>query len=118
MAWTRSSRPFFWFWFWFARVFAGDFDILVSGVGTGGTSTAILRFFKQTNGKPILPAAVEPAASPILTQTRAGEPLKPAPHKIQGIGAGFVPAVLDLSLVDVIEQVTNKESILYAQRLA
>ncbi|HYS64892.1 MAG TPA: pyridoxal-phosphate dependent enzyme, partial [Paraburkholderia sp.] len=76
------------------------------------------RFFKQTKGKPILSVAVEPAASPILTQTRAGEPLKPAPHKIQGIGAGFVPDVLDLSLVDDIEQVTNEESILYAQRLA
>ena len=96
----------------------GKLDILVSGVGTGGTITGISRFFKQTKGKPILSVAVEPAASPILTQTRAGEPLKPAPHKIQGIGAGFVPDVLDLSLVDDIEQVTNEESILYAQRLA
>lgn len=96
----------------------GKLDILVSGVGTGGTITGVSRFFKQTKGKPILSVAVEPAASPILTQTRAGEPLKPAPHKIQGIGAGFVPDVLDLSLVDDIEQVTNEESILYAQRLA
>jgi cysteine synthase A len=96
----------------------GGIDILVSGVGTGGTITGVSRFVKQTKGKPILSVAVEPAASPILTQARAGEPLQPAPHKIQGIGAGFIPDVLDLALVDTIEQVTNEESIAYARRLA
>jgi cysteine synthase A len=96
----------------------GRIDILVSGVGTGGTITGVSRFVKQTKGKPILSVAVEPAASPILTQARAGEPLQPAPHKIQGIGAGFIPDVLDLALVDAIEQVTNEESIAYARRLA
>src|SRR5450631_1121059 len=95
----------------------GAIDILVSGVGTGGTITGISRFIKQTQGKAIVSIAVEPAASPVLTQTRAGEPLKPGPHKIQGIGAGFVPQVLDLSLVDAIEQVTNEEAVLYARRL-
>lgn len=95
----------------------GGVDIFVSGVGTGGTITGVSRFIKKIKGKPILSVAVEPAASPILTQTRAGEPLKPAPHKIQGIGAGFVPDVLDLSLVDDIEQVSNEEAILYARRL-
>ena len=96
----------------------GAVDIVVSGVGTGGTITGVARYIKTTKGKPIVAVAVEPAASPILTQKRAGEPLKPGPHKIQGIGAGFVPDVLDLSLVDDIEQVTNEEAILYARRLA
>ena len=96
----------------------GAVDILVSGVGTGGTITGVSRFIKKTKGKSIKSVAVEPTASPVLTQQRAGEPLKPGPHKIQGIGAGFVPAVLDLSLVDEIEQVTNEEAIEYARRLA
>ncbi|MGZ8162379.1 MAG: cysteine synthase A [Methylobacter sp.] len=96
----------------------GAIDIFVSGVGTGGTITGVSRYIKQTKGKPIISVAVEPAASPVLTQSRAGEPLKPSPHKIQGIGAGFVPAVLDLALVDEIEQVTNEEAIDYARRLA
>jgi cysteine synthase A len=96
----------------------GGIDILVSGVGTGGTITGISRYIKKTQGKAIISVAVEPEASPVLTQQRAGEPLKPAPHKIQGIGAGFVPGNLDLSLVDEIEQVSNEESILYARRLA
>jgi cysteine synthase len=96
----------------------GQIDILVSGVGTGGTITGVSRYLKQTRSKPILSVAVEPTASPVLTQQRAGDPLKPGPHKIQGIGAGFVPAVLDLSLVDAVEQVTNEESIAYARRLA
>jgi cysteine synthase A len=96
----------------------GAIDILVSGVGTGGTITGISRYIKQTRGKPIVSVAVEPAASPVLTQTRAGEPLKPSPHKIQGIGAGFVPDVLDLSLVDAVETVTNEDAVLYARRLA
>ncbi|WP_333877964.1 cysteine synthase A [Methylobacter sp.] len=96
----------------------GAIDIFVSGVGTGGTITGVSRYIKQTQGKAIVSIAVEPEASPILTQYRAGEPLKPAPHKIQGIGAGFVPDVLDLSLIDEIEQVSNEEAIAYARRLA
>ncbi|MCU0736447.1 MAG: cysteine synthase A [Methylotetracoccus sp.] len=93
----------------------GKIDILVSGVGTGGTITGVSRYLKGR--KPIVSVAVEPAASPVLTQKRAGEPLKPSPHKIQGIGAGFVPDVLDLSLVDAIETVTNDEAVDYARRL-
>jgi cysteine synthase A len=93
-------------------------DIFVSGVGTGGTITGVSRYIKQTQGKAIISIAVEPSASPVLTQYRAGEPLKPAPHKIQGIGAGFVPSVLDLALIDEIEQVSNEEAIEYARRLA
>ncbi len=96
----------------------GEVDIFVSGVGTGGTITGVSRYFKNTRGKAIRTVAVEPASSPVLTQKRAGEPLKPSPHKIQGIGAGFVPDVLDLSLVDEIEQVTNEEAIAFARRLA
>ena len=96
----------------------GAVDVFVSGVGTGGTITGVSRYLKHARGKPILSVAVEPTASPVLTQQRAGEPLKPAPHKIQGIGAGFVPEVLDLSLVDEIEQVSNEEAIHYARRLA
>ena len=96
----------------------GQIDILVSGVGTGGTITGVSRYIKNTRGKAITTVAVEPSASPVLTQTRAGEPLKPGPHKIQGIGAGFVPQVLDLTLVDVIEQVSNEEAVDYARRLA
>src|SRR6187455_319874 len=85
----------------------GNVDILVCGIGTGGTITGVARYFKHTRQHALHTVAVEPAASPVLTQTRAGEALKPSPHKIQGIGAGFVPKVLDLSLVDAIEQVTN-----------
>lgn len=96
----------------------GAIDILVSGVGTGGTITGISRYIKHTQGKAITTVAVEPSASPVLTQTRAGEEVKPGPHKIQGIGAGFVPGVLDLSLVDAIEQVSNEDAIEFARRLA
>jgi cysteine synthase A len=96
----------------------GNVDIFVAGVGTGGTITGVSRYFKKTKGKNIISVAVEPAHSPVLTQTRNGEELKPGPHKIQGIGAGFVPKVLDLSLVDRIEQVTNDEAIEMARRLA
>ncbi|GAB4126776.1 MAG: cysteine synthase A [Sideroxydans sp.] len=96
----------------------GKIDILVSGVGTGGTITGVSRYIKKTRGKAIRSVAVEPAASPVLTQARNGQPLQPGPHKIQGIGAGFVPPVLDLSLVDDIEQVTNEEAVEYARRLA
>jgi cysteine synthase A len=96
----------------------GAIDIFVAGVGAGGTITGVSRFIKQTKGKPIQSVAVEPTASPVLTQKRAGEPLKPGPHKIQGIGAGFVPDVLDLSLIDAVEQVGNEEAVLFARRLA
>jgi len=95
----------------------GAIDILVSGVGTGGTITGISRFIKNTKGKKIVSVAVEPSASPVLTQKRAGQELVPGPHKIQGIGAGFVPGVLDLSLVDAIEQVSNDEAVAFARRL-
>jgi len=96
----------------------GKIDILVSGVGTGGTITGISRYIKKTQGKAIISVAVEPSGSPVLTQARAGEELKPGPHKIQGIGAGFVPDVLDLSLVDAVEQVSNEEAVEFARRLA
>lgn len=96
----------------------GAIDILVSGVGTGGTITGVSRYIKLTQMKPIVSIAVEPEASPVLTQYRAGEELAPGPHKIQGIGAGFVPDVLDLSMIDAVEQVSNEEAISYARRLA
>lgn len=96
----------------------GNIDIFVAGVGTGGTITGVSRYIKNTQNKKIVTVAVEPSSSPVLSQNRAGEVIKPAPHKIQGIGAGFVPANLDLSVVDDIAQVTNEEAILYAQRLA
>jgi cysteine synthase A len=96
----------------------GAIDILVSGVGTGGTITGVSRFIKLTKGKAITSVAVEPTASPVLTQQRAGEEIKPGPHKIQGIGAGFVPDLLNLSLVDAIEQVSNEEAVEFAHRLA
>ncbi|MEP7370776.1 MAG: cysteine synthase A [Nitrosospira sp.] len=96
----------------------GTVDIFVSGVGTGGTITGVSRYIKKTRGKAIISVAVEPSASPVLTQQRAGEPLKPGPHKIPGIGAGFIPENVDLSLVDEIEQVSNEEAIRYARRLA
>ena len=96
----------------------GAVDIFVAGVGTGGTITGVSRYLKHTRGKAVTSVAVEPSASPVLSQTRAGEPVKPGPHKIQGIGAGFVPGVLDLELVDQIEQVSNEEAVEYARRLA
>jgi|SRR5690606_16978788 len=96
----------------------GAVDILVSGVGTGGTITGASRFIKKTKGKAIQSIAVEPTASPVITQARAGEALTPSPHKIQGLGAGFIPGTLDLSLVDGVEQVSNEESVEYARRLA
>jgi cysteine synthase len=96
----------------------GAVDIFVAGVGTGGTITGVSRYLKKTRGKAIQSVAVEPASSPVLTQARAGEAVKPGPHKIQGIGPGFVPGVLDLSLVDAIELVSNEEAIDYARRLA
>ncbi|MDX1928523.1 MAG: cysteine synthase A [Pirellulaceae bacterium] len=96
----------------------GAIDILVSGVGTGRTITGVSRYIKHRQGKAIRSIAVEPSASPVLTQSRAGIPLKPGAHKIQGIGAGFVPSVLDMSIVDEIEQVSNDEAVFYARRLA
>jgi len=96
----------------------GAIDVLISGVGTGGTITGVSRYIKGTRGKAITSVAVEPAASPVITQKRAGLPLQPGPHKIQGIGAGIIPDTLDLSVVDLVEQVTNEESVETAQRLA
>jgi cysteine synthase A len=96
----------------------GAIDVLVSGVGTGGTITGVSRYIKKTKGKAIISVAVEPTASPILTQARAGKPLQPGKHKIQGIGAGFVPDTLDLSIVDRVELVTDEEAIETARRLA
>jgi cysteine synthase A len=96
----------------------GAVDAVVAGVGTGGTITGISRFLKNRMGKQVAAVAVEPNDSPILTQHLAGQPLKPGPHKIQGIGAGFVPGVLDLSLLDRVETVSNEEAIDFARRLA
>ena len=96
----------------------GAVDIFVAGIGTGGTMTGVSRYLKQTRGKAITSVAVEPTASPVITQQRSGQPLVPGSHKIQGIGAGFVPDNLDLSLVDEVEQVSNEEAVLYARRLA
>jgi len=96
----------------------GNVDLFVSGVGTGGTLTGVSRYFKEVRGKQILSVAVEPEDSPVITQKRNGESLQPGPHKIQGIGAGFIPDTLDLSLVDRVEQVSNEEAIDYARRLA
>lgn len=96
----------------------GGIDVLVSGVGTGGTITGISRYLKQTMGKPIVSVAVEPRESQVISQHLAGEPIKPNPHKIQGIGAGFIPDILDLSLVDRVEPVDSAEAITFARRLA
>ncbi len=95
----------------------GEIDILISGVGTGGTITGISRYIKNTQGKAIQSIAVEPADSPVISQSMAGEELKPSPHKIQGIGAGFIPQNLDVDLVDAVEQVTNDEAIEHAKLL-
>jgi cysteine synthase A len=97
---------------------AGGVDVLVSGVGTGGTITGVSRYIKQVKGKALISIAVEPTNSPVITQARAGQPLQPGPHKIQGLGAGFIPGTLDLSIVDRVEQVTNEESMEMARRLA
>ncbi|TFH85570.1 cysteine synthase A [Billgrantia azerbaijanica] len=95
----------------------GAIDILVAGVGTGGTLTGVSRHIKQVRGKAITTVAVEPSDSPLITQTRNGEELTHAPHKIQGIGAGFIPANLDLDQVDQVETVTNEEAMAMAHRL-
>ena len=96
----------------------GGIDVLVSGVGTGGTLTGISRFIKKTKGKSIVSVAVEPKESPVISQKLAGQELKPSPHKIQGIGAGFIPDTLELALVDRVEQVSGAEAIEMARRLA
>lgn len=96
----------------------GEVDVLVAGVGTGGTISGVSRYIKKTQGKPILSVAVEPKESPVMTQKLAGEELRAGPHKIQGIGAGFIPDTLDLSLVDRVEQVESDEAVLTARKLA
>jgi len=95
----------------------GEIDVFVAGVGTGGTITGVSRYIKQTQGKAIISVAVEPTDSPVISQTLAGEELKPGPHKIQGIGAGFIPKNLDLSLIDRAELVSNDDAINMAKRL-
>ncbi|QYJ81083.1 cysteine synthase A [Shewanella aegiceratis] len=95
----------------------GEVDVVVAGVGTGGTITGVSRYIKQTQGKAITSVAVEPADSPVIGQTMAGQPVQPGPHKIQGIGAGFIPGNLDLDVIDRVEAVTNEEAIEMAQRL-
>jgi cysteine synthase len=96
----------------------GSIDVLVSGVGTGGTITGVSRYIKNTKKKKIISVAVEPKESPVITQHLAGIPIQPAPHKIQGIGAGFIPDTLDLSVVDRVEQVDSAEALDFARRLA
>jgi cysteine synthase A len=96
----------------------GAIDVLVSGVGTGGTISGVSRYIKQVRGKRIVSVGVEPQASPVITQTLQGRPLEPGRHKIQGIGAGFIPETLDLAMVDRVETVGDEESIEYARRLA
>lgn len=96
----------------------GAIDIFVSGVGTGGTITGVSRFIKNSKGKKIISVAVEPKESPVISQKLAGQEIKPAPHKIQGIGAGFIPDTLDLSVVDRVEQVSSDEAIEFARRLS
>jgi cysteine synthase A len=95
----------------------GQVDVLVSGVGTGGTITGVSRYIKTTLGKPLVAVAVEPTNSPVIRQTLSGEALKPGPHKIQGIGAGFVPQNLDLSLLDRVESASDEEAVTMARRL-
>ncbi|BAX52236.1 cysteine synthase A [Photobacterium damselae subsp. piscicida] len=95
----------------------GDIDVFVSGVGTGGTLTGVSRYIKQQKGKAITTVAVEPAESPVITQTLNGDTVQSAPHKIQGIGAGFIPGNLDLDLIDEVERVSSDDAIEMAQRL-
>jgi cysteine synthase A len=95
----------------------GNVDIFVAGVGTGGTITGTSRYLKRVSDKPILSVAVEPTDSPVISQKLAGEELKPGPHKIQGIGAGFIPGNLDLDIVDAVEQVSNEDAMAMAHRL-
>jgi cysteine synthase A len=108
----RTTGPEIW------NATEGGIDVLVSGVGTGGTITGISRYIKRTKGKKMISVAVEPEKSPVISQKLAGEELKPGPHEIQGIGAGFVPDVLDLSLVDLVEKVADEEAKEFTRRLA
>jgi cysteine synthase A len=108
----RTTGPEIW------RDTAGAVDAVVAGVGTGGTLTGIARYLKRAQGKNVTAVAVEPAGSPVITQKLRGEPLKPGPHGIQGLGAGMIPDTLDLSLVDRVETVSNEEAISVARRLA
>jgi cysteine synthase len=108
----RTTGPEIW------EATGGDIAVLVAGVGTGGTIAGISRYLKQAQGKAIVSVAVEPENSPVISQKLAGETLKPGPHSIQGIGAGFIPAVLDLTLIDRVEQVSNEEAFAFARRLA
>jgi cysteine synthase len=96
----------------------GAIDVLVSGIGTGGTISGVSKFIKEVKGKPIVSIGIEPTNSPVITQTLQGQSVKPGPHKIQGIGAGFIPDTLDLKMVDRVDLVSNEESIEYARRLA
>jgi cysteine synthase A len=108
----RTTGPEIW------EATAGAVDVLVSGVGTGGTITGVSRYIKHSAGKQIVSVAVEPDGSPVITQTLKGEPIKAGPHKIQGLGAGFIPETLDLSIIDRVERVSNEEAIETARRLA
>ena len=96
----------------------GEVDVIVSGVGTGGTISGISRYIKSTKGKKIISVAVEPKESPVISQHLAGQPLQPGPHKIQGIGAGFIPDTLDISILDRVEQIESNEAIEFAKRLS
>jgi cysteine synthase A len=108
---ARTTGPEIW------QDTAGGVDVLVAGVGTGGTLTGVSRYIEQEQGKPIVSVAVEPKESPVISQFLAGQPLKPGPHKIQGIGAGFIPDTLDLKLVDRVESVAGDEAVEFARRL-
>jgi cysteine synthase len=108
----RTSGPEIW------EDTEGTIDVFVSGIGTGGTISGVSRYIKKDRGRKILSVGVEPFSSQVLTQHFAGKPLKPGPHKIQGIGAGFIPDTLDLSMVDRVELITNEEAIEMARRLA
>lgn len=95
----------------------GNIDIFVAGVGTGGTITGVSRYIKHEKKHPLISVAVEPVDSPVITQARSGQEIKPGPHKIQGIGAGFIPGNLDLSIIDAVETVSNDDAIAMAHRL-
>lgn len=96
----------------------GQIDAFVAGIGTGGTITGVSRFLKNTKGKSVVSVGIEPEGSPVITQKLAGQEMQPAPHKIQGIGAGFIPGTLDLDMVDRIERVSNEEAVAMGRRLA
>jgi len=108
----KTTGPEIW------KATGGNIDVLVAGVGTGGTISGIARYFKKTMDRNVLTVAVEPEASPVISQAMAGDPLQPGPHPIQGIGAGFIPDTLDLSVIDRVEKVGGDEAMEYARRLA